>query len=271
MNVLTSTINNNTAGEGGGVFGNTGAITTVLTSTISGNSASVSGGGIFNNGASFDVNASTIALNTSTGNGGGIDAVTNVSLKNTIVALNTASSGTDVSGLLSSNDYNLIGTDDLSVFAAQANDIEEADPLVGPLQDNGGTTFTHQLLNGSPAFDAGDSGDAFADQIGQPVFGTSRDIGAYESQVALSVDSFNQSAVLSVYPNPTKGAFNIELGTSITGDVNLKIISITGTLVKETMLKSGLNTIDINGMASGLYILNISSENNSVTHKLVLD
>src|SRR4029077_21230945 len=29
-------------------------------------------------------------------------------------------------------------------------------PLLGPLQNNGGPTFTHQLLPGSPAIDAGD-------------------------------------------------------------------------------------------------------------------
>ena len=30
------------------------------------------------------------------------------------------------------------------------------DPLLGPVQDNGGPTFTHALLPGSPAIDAGD-------------------------------------------------------------------------------------------------------------------
>ena len=44
------------------------------------------------------------------GNGGGIDAVNAVTLKNTIVSANTAASGTDVSGTITSNNYNLIGT-----------------------------------------------------------------------------------------------------------------------------------------------------------------
>src|SRR5205823_9839766 len=30
------------------------------------------------------------------------------------------------------------------------------DPMVGPLQNNGGPTFTHELLKGSPAIDTGD-------------------------------------------------------------------------------------------------------------------
>ncbi len=270
MTVMTSEISGNSASEGGGVYNETGGTTSVMTSTISANTASVSGGGVSNNGDSLEINASTIATNDSAGTGGGIDAVTNVSLKNTIVALNTATSGTDVSGNLSSNDYNLIGTDDLNVFTALANDLEEVDPMAGPLQDNGGTTFTHQLLDGSPAFDAGDSADTFMDQIGQDIFGAARDIGAYESQVTLSINNFNDNNVSSIYPNPTRGAFNIEIGNTISEDITLKVIDINGRLVKESALGNGLNSVNISGMNSGLYILNITSGGNTVTHKLIL-
>jgi len=47
---------------------------------------------------------------------------------------------------------NIGGTGDLTATGDQIN----TDPMLGPLQDNGGTTFTHELLSGSPAFDAGD-------------------------------------------------------------------------------------------------------------------
>ena len=30
------------------------------------------------------------------------------------------------------------------------------DPMLGPLQPNGGPTYTHELLTGSPAIDTGD-------------------------------------------------------------------------------------------------------------------
>jgi len=270
MNVSMSNINNNEAAEGGGIYNNTDAITTVMTSTISNNSASISGGGLTNNGASLDLNAVTVAQNSAT-TGGGIDAVNTVTLKNSMVTLNTADSGMDVSGTLTSNDYNLVGMDDLDVFSAQANDIEGTDPLLGPLQDNGGLTMTHQLLNGSPAFDAGDPNDVFADQIGQAVFGTARDIGAYESQMSLSIDDFNQEGALTMYPNPARSNFNIKLGQSISSNVKLVVVSVTGKVVKRLSLNSGLNTIDVSDLASGLYILNISSETSSKSHKLLIE
>jgi len=274
MNVMQSTIDNNTASTGGGIYNKPEAVTNVTTSTITMNMASADGGGIFRapagSAGSLSVNASTIATNTAA-TGGGINGANEVTVKNSIIALNTANSGTDVSGTVSSNDYNLIGTDDLDVFAAQANDIEEADPVVGPLQDNGGTTLTHALLQGSPAFDAGDSVDTFIDQIGQSVFGASRDIGAFEAQATLSINGFDNTNITGVYPNPTTGSFNIEIGNAISRDINLKIIDINGRLVKERELTNGLNPVDISGMDTGIYILSFTSGNNKVTHKLILD
>lgn len=72
-------------------------------------------------------------------------------------------------------------------------------PLLGPIRDNGGSTYTHALLSGSPAIDAGNNTandphtgvPALYDQRGQEpsvpplyerVSGISADIGAYEVQ-----------------------------------------------------------------------------------------
>ena len=275
LNVTTSTLSYNQSlganGSGGGIHNNTGGDVTLMRSTISGNSSVGTGGGVYNNGDSFDINAVTMVLNTAGSTGGGIQADTNVSVKNTGVALNNAASGKDVSGTLTSNNYNLIGTDDLNVFAAQANDIEEADPRGGPLRDNGGVTFTHRLSPNSPAFDAGDPNDTFADQIGQPVFGASRDIGAYESQVTLTIDEFNDVSLVKMYPNPTKGNFNIVIDDNVTGNIEVKIISVTGKVVQELTLNNGVNNMDISGMSSGMYLVNIQTDNGVSTHRLILN
>ncbi|HXW81871.1 MAG TPA: choice-of-anchor Q domain-containing protein, partial [Acidimicrobiales bacterium] len=70
-----------------------------------------------------------------------------------------------------------------------------ADPMLGPLQDNGGPTDTMALLPGSPAIDAGDSFGLTTDQRGDPrpvdfpglpnaPGGDGADIGAFEVQPA---------------------------------------------------------------------------------------
>ena len=51
--------------------------------------------------------------------------------------------------------YNL-SNDNGNGFLTGPGDQIDTDPLLGPLQDNGGVTLTHALLPGSPAVDAGD-------------------------------------------------------------------------------------------------------------------
>ena len=57
------------------------------------------------------------------------------------------------------------------------------DPLLGPLGDNGGLTWTHLLLPGSAAIDIAvlDEGNPLIDQRGFPrPFGSAADLGAVE-------------------------------------------------------------------------------------------
>jgi len=272
MNVMTSTIDNNSAAEGGGIYNNSGAITTIMLSTISTNDASATGGGIQNDGASLSLNAVTVALNTATTTGGGIQSNTTTSLTNTIVASNAASAGNDVAGTFVSNDYNLIFNDDLNAFPAASNDRESVDPMLGSLQNNGGTTETHELLMGSQAYNFGNPADQFADQIGQAVFASIRDIGAFEAQLELlSIDDFgNVNAGIILYPNPTSGKFSIKIPENMIGEVTGRIVSVTGKVVKQINISSGINDVTVNDLASGMYIVNLNTPKGSVTKKLII-
>jgi hypothetical protein len=169
--MLNSTISGNITGNGaggGGIaggFSNTG--TAVLTNTtISGNTASGTserGGGISNAGNSLTLASCTIAGN-SAFNGAGIyafDSYPPPNAKNTIIANNGGASNGDASGALNSQGHNLVSKSDGSTgFTDGVNGDQVgtlASPLnalLGPLANNGGPTFTHALLAGSPALDA---------------------------------------------------------------------------------------------------------------------
>ena len=66
-----------------------------------------------------------------------------------------ASSISNSSGTITSLGYNL-SSDDGGGFLTATGDQINTTPMLGPLQDNGGPIFTHALLTGSPAIDAGD-------------------------------------------------------------------------------------------------------------------
>jgi len=91
------------------------------------------------------------------------------------------------SGRITSLGYNL-SSDHANGLLTGPGDQINTDPMLGALQDNGGPTFTHALLPGSPAINAGDptfTPPPFYDQRG-PGFRRVRngriDIGSFEVQ-----------------------------------------------------------------------------------------
>jgi hypothetical protein len=122
-----------------------------------------------------------------TGYGGGLYRGASVSVTNTILAANTAASGPNCFGTVNSGGHNLLGKKEGCFGFTAPGDLLKTDPLLGPLQDNGGPTYTMELGSGSPAIDAADDVICAAppvrgvDQRGKPRPGGSHcDMGAFE-------------------------------------------------------------------------------------------
>ena len=169
LNITRSTISfNRTVGgmglDAGGIAINIGGVVNISNSTISNNQAAAGGGGIFVFGQ-LTLNNVTISNNTATQGGGvSVGAGGSASVRNTIIAANTAPTSPDVIGVFTSRGNNLIGNgtggsgftngvngDQVGTGATPIN------PMLGPLQNNGGQTDTRALLTGSRAIDAGNN------------------------------------------------------------------------------------------------------------------
>jgi hypothetical protein len=186
LTITNSTVSGNSAngqhdgqpwGHGGGIVGNV----TLNNSTLSGNGANLSTGGIEGSGI---ITNSTISGN----NGGSISATGTLEIGNTV--LKAGASGANIStngGSVTSHGYNVC-SDNGGGFLNGPGDQINTDPMLGPLQDNGGSTLTHALLPGSPAINAGDPNftpPPLYDQRGSPfvrVFNGRIDIGSFEVQ-----------------------------------------------------------------------------------------
>jgi len=188
------TISGNSAASGGGGFYNDAALT-IINCTIAENSAA-QGGGVDNvSPAILSVADCTISGNSATSAGGDVSNAPMAStvLANTIIAENTPpssnpSSGPDVDGAVTSRGYNLIGNPS-GGSGFVATDLKGVNPLLGPLQNNGGPTQTMALLPGSPAVEAGSNylvpSGVDTDQRGNPREVNGVDIGAFERQIYL--------------------------------------------------------------------------------------
>ncbi|MCP4029035.1 MAG: hypothetical protein GY736_22345, partial [Sphingomonas sp.] len=150
----------NTADHGGAIgFHNTGggSLTNV---TISGNTATGEGGGLWTD-VPITVTNSTIAFNTApTGGGMFVDSGGDVTLTNSILH-NPGSDNSNAA--LTSGGFNI----DSDGTAGLGDSLDNTDPLLNPLADNGGPSDTHSLQAASQAIDpAGLTGAPAVDQRG---------------------------------------------------------------------------------------------------------
>ena len=202
VNILRSTVSNNSAGEdGGGIDCCSGPQLNVVDSTIAKNEAGGYGGGIdvyAGNCSPPDaadrfvtqrcwepttLNNSTISANHATGFGGGVYSFDpDVDLSSTIVADNTADGDVPVSekatasseldsepGVAFTAGRSLVETTTTGatiVSDPAASNIFGQDPQLGTLQNNGGPTPTELPAKTSPAIDTGIANSLATDQRG---------------------------------------------------------------------------------------------------------
>ncbi len=215
-----STLSRNTAQFGGAIYYNEivpNHSLVMRNSTLSGNSVNHDGGGLYALGEAqvllFNI---TIAGNAATKQvgqtfpvrGGGlfITATAIITAQNTLMADNVHAFGFNTpvpddcfvaaTTSLHSLGYNLVETTTNCIISGTTfGNVTGQDPILGPLQNNGGATLTRALLPGSPALDSGDMSGC-QDEHNQPVTTDQRgvprpsgprcDIGAYEAATHIS-------------------------------------------------------------------------------------
>ena len=239
--IADSAVIGNGAADGGGLYLAGAGVMTIRNVTVSHNRAE-HGPGIYakSSGANRVVNSTIVNNGVGLPGSGGVHTVFDpaapdaLTLRNTIVAGNTRTevifnpcppwkcpSGpviiivhhpADCSGQMAFAGNNLFG----SFTCGEAGRV--ADPKLGPLQDNGGPTRTHALLEGSPAIDAVEldgcvdtPGAALAtDQRGfaRPDGGAC-DIGAFEASAPFQCLYALRPATVFVPTGATEGALSV--------------------------------------------------------------
>jgi len=206
--VTISITNSTISGNGGGVRNSTQSDAVVSNSTISNN-----GFGIYNDSGAI---AASVYNTTMSNNGVEIqnfNAPIVVTISNTI--FNVSPGGHSILndfGTVTSDGYN-VTSDDGGGYLNGPGDQINTDPMLGPLQDNGGPTLTHALLRGSPAINAGDPNftpPPLYDQRG-PGFDRVRngrlDIGSFEVQAGPTpTPTATSTPATTVTPTPTATA-----------------------------------------------------------------
>ncbi len=224
VNVSGSTFSNNCAGSrataldpcpatgaGGAIFFQGTGIPdsfSITNSTFLNNLGSPGGGLYYTNSSVGAVVGSTFS-NSIVHSEAGFTA-SQLTLRNSILSGCTL---TNVGGIVNGG-FN-IDTGTSCQFGSAGNSQSSTDPMLGPLQNNGGPTHTMALLPGSPAIDAGSAFGLTTDQRGipRPVdrpgipnAADASDIGAYEMLAPTAASVSISGRVIDPYGRGIRGA-----------------------------------------------------------------
>ncbi len=87
----------------------------------------------------------------------------------------------------------------------------------------------------------------------------------FSEDCSLAINEIDISQQVVVYPNPTKNHTTI----SIDYEANYMLVNIQGQILQQGKLINGDNSLDVSQHSSGMYFLNIITENGSKTLKLI--
>src|SRR5436309_665215 len=261
----------NSAGRNGGAIFVSGGSTVLTDVAVIGNSAG-DAGGIFMQSGVLTLTNVTITANSAADGGGIYRTIATVVLRNAIVANNTAGGNCNTTMVSAGNNLDSGATCGLS----GVGDLSNTDPLLGPLQNNGGQTDTHALTAGSPALDAGtNTGCPAADQRGVPRpfdgngDGTPTcDIGAYEFNIPPPA-SADLSLTMTV-DNPTPnvgGTITFTLTVSNAGPDNATGIAATDPLPAGYTYAADSGAGSYNS-GSGVWTVGTLSPGGSASHSI---
>ena len=202
------TITNSTLADNAAIGGAGGP---ALGTGFAGHAGTALGGAVFSRGGTLIVTASTIADNAAAAGGGAFllgdgslgGGVATASVNDTIIAGSNGGASDVASATTSGGRLALSGSSDLfqsdptsGGFPIATTDIIGKNPLLGPLGDNGGATWTMALMPGSPALGKAlyantPATDQRGAQRGPAGLGTdaSPDIGAFEDTSSYLVTS----------------------------------------------------------------------------------
>ena len=194
--VIDSTLANNRAYRGAGLYSSAGFLQ-IRRTTLSANSATDTGGAIQSRGSDLEFHDSTVSNNFAGVDGGGIyfdrEAGGDLKLRFTTITgnrVNPSGGGVDAAGGVKLRPFTAAMTFDFEnsiianstggvdckvqantvVLNSEFNLVEDGscgvntltgDPLLGALRDNGGPTLTHLLIEESPLIDAADPNACF--------------------------------------------------------------------------------------------------------------
>ena len=82
---------------------------------------------------------------------------------------------------------------------------------------------------------------------------------------------YDKQSNITIYPNPTTGVVNVNIGEAFNGEANILLFDIQGRILLEQKMNTAQTTLNIEGFNKGMYVLNVSVQGKTYVNKLMLN
>jgi parallel beta-helix repeat protein len=90
----------------------------------------------------------------------------------------------------------------------------------------------------------------------------------------ISVDEDFMNGTLSIYPNPTRGLFNVEFATAASEEVEISIVNMVGQVIATEVVKvNGVysNQFDLSNESAGVYFIKFTTNEGVLTERITVE
>ncbi|MBL4668516.1 MAG: T9SS type A sorting domain-containing protein [Flavobacteriales bacterium] len=105
-------------------------------------------------------------------------------------------------------------------------------------------------------------------------FGILVDDFSLDVSTITSVSNVKNNVALTVYPNPNKGVFTLNVNTTDVKELEIKVMNLQGQVVFVKNSFDNISTInenvDLSNNAKGIYFVMVTSDKGVITHKVVV-
>jgi len=137
----------------------------------------------------------------------------------------------------------------------------------------GGTVKPFQSLASLNGLSADGTWNLNILDVGNQDGGTINSVSLIFCKVVPSVLSSNDTVLgsLKVYPNPAKGIVNIDLAGATLGETTYELFDIQGRKVISKVSSNNIESLNIENLSEGIYMLSIKNGGAKTTKKLVIN
>ena len=91
----------------------------------------------------------------------------------------------------------------------------------------------------------------------------------YDGSATVGIIEINSISEINLYPNPTNGIINIDLGNNNLNNATIQIIDLLGKVIQTEHTTSKKTTINLSKYSKGIYLVKFSNQKGSKVYKVI--